>query len=67
MVGAVLNIQLPLALGSLVNIVSGFQLGRRTSDYLQELINPGLKLLGTHVICVQTIYNIYILISPIYY
>lgn len=47
---AILNIQLPIALGSLVNIIAAFEPGRQTHDYLGELVRPGTRLLGIYLL-----------------
>ncbi|XP_061588477.1 mitochondrial potassium channel ATP-binding subunit [Cololabis saira] len=46
---AILNIQIPLMLGDLVNIVARY-LRDHTGNYLSEITGPGLKLLGFYAI-----------------
>ncbi|KAM9349082.1 mitochondrial potassium channel ATP-binding subunit [Symphorus nematophorus] len=44
---AILNIQIPLMLGDLVNVVARY-LREHTSNYIQEIRGPALKLLGLY-------------------
>lgn len=46
---AILNIQIPLMLGDLVNVVARF-LREQTRSYVQEIKGPALKLLGLYAI-----------------
>ena len=41
---AFINIQLPLTLGSLINVVSSLQPGRTLNDYINDLLKPGISL-----------------------
>lgn len=43
---AFLNVQLPLTLGQLINVVSSLQPGKEVQQYIGELVQPGLKLAG---------------------
>ena len=45
---AILNIQLPLILGQLVNTVSALQPGQQMQDYFSILVPPGLRLAGIY-------------------
>ena len=49
---ALLNIQIPLILGELVNIVARY-MREHTGNYLQEIRGPALKLLGLYGIQVS--------------
>lgn len=46
---AMTNIQLPLLLGSLVNVVSNLASEDHTGDYFEVLRKPVLKLVGLYV------------------
>lgn len=50
---AILNIQIPLMLGSLVNVVAQY-LREHTGNYMTEIKGPALKLLGLYGIQVST-------------
>lgn len=50
---AILNIQIPLMLGDLVNVVARY-LREHTSNYVQEISGPALKLLGLYGLQVST-------------
>lgn len=50
---AILNIQIPLMLGDLVNVVARY-LREHTSNYVQEIRGPALKLLGLYGLQVST-------------
>lgn len=51
MVVAVLNFQIPLFLGQLVNVVAALEPGKQLVFYAAQLAQPGAKLLGLY--CVQ--------------
>lgn len=48
---AVLNFQIPLFLGQLVNVVAALEPGKQLAFYAAQLVQPGTKLLGLY--CVQ--------------
>lgn len=50
---AILNIQIPLMLGDLVNVVARY-LRENTGNYVHEIRGPALKLLGLYGIQVST-------------
>ncbi|KAL5459997.1 hypothetical protein EMCRGX_G033404 [Ephydatia muelleri] len=59
---AVLNFQIPLFLGQLVNVVAALEPGKQLVFYAAQLAQPGAKLLGLY--CVQslgTLFYIYLL------
>ena len=58
---AILNIQLPIALGSLVNIIAAFEPGRQTHDYLGELVRPVTRLLGKYL----NVLNLFMVLSRV--
>ena len=50
---AVLNIQIPLLLGDLVNVVAALEPGHPMRDYLDCLLQPGLRLALNYLAQVQ--------------
>ena len=45
---AVLNFQIPLFLGQMVNVVAALEPGRQLSFYAAQLTQPGMKLLALY-------------------
>lgn len=54
---AILNIQIPLMLGDLVNVVARY-LRENTGSYINEIKGPAMKLLGLYGIQVSTHKNV---------
>jgi hypothetical protein len=54
---SVLNIQIPLEMGRLVNVVAGFTPGGSLGTYLERLSLPALHLSGLYL--TQVIYHPY--------
>lgn len=50
---AVLNIQIPLELGGLVNVVAGLTPGLSMEIYMERLVRPGLRLCMLYLTQVQ--------------
>ena len=46
---AVLNIQIPLLLGDLVNVVAALEPGQPMRDYFERLLRPGLRLAVNYI------------------
>lgn len=51
---AVLNIKIPLELGSLVNVVAGLSPGQGLDTYMETLARPGLRLCVLYLTQVYT-------------
>ena len=54
---AVLNIQIPLRMGSLVNVVAGFTPGEGLRSYAERLSRPALGLCGLYLAQVSSEYT----------
>ena len=57
LVVAVLNIQIPLRMGSLVNVVAGFTPGEGLRSYAERLSRPALGLCGLYLAQVNSEYT----------